>query len=1141
MRKKQRMITRLSLVAALATLCLCASGGKGAAEPVHVVWQIGDPDRDNKEFAHAPNGFSSIKEDALFVVGRSEARKDWPYVQPGPEDNWAGSRDHAYIILFGLDAGASEAGGRLVLDLLDTHSTRPPRLRISINDQSFERELEKGAGDASVNGEPAKGKFQQWAIPLRAGLLRTGENEISLTTLSGSWLLYDSIRLEASEPVRVRPVAPRTIVAGITVPPVWLKGDGQSAQPVEVTIRHIGEPMEGMLSAADAWLPVQLKSGLQSATLMVPASKEAREVRVELKAGESISRSNLVLRPPAIKQMWILPHSHVDIGYTHQQEQVVKAQVGHIKKALELAEASRGEPNNARFKWNPEAVWVIDHYLQSATPAERSALISAIQNGVIGVEGLYANILTALCRPEELAQCFSFAARVANLTGKPIRAATICDVPGYTWGIVPVMAQAGVRYFAIGPNFQDRVGRIHIWDDKPFYWQAQSGSERVLCWVVDNYHHLGDLEQNVRSQVDRQIRNGFPYDTSFLLWVGRWPDGAVDNAPPDEDLVQKVKAWNAKYAAPEVKIGLTADFFSEFERQHGKALPQYAGDLTPYWEDGAGSTSRETAMNRASADRLSQAAAVFAMRKPENYSAERFAEAWKNVLLYSEHTWGAWCSISKPDDAFTLDQWKTKQQFALKADLLSKELLAQGLETGSGSGGVEVVNPTQWERDDVVVAPPQQAGTTIISVLDQRGRAVPVQRLASGELAFLARKVPAFGSRSYTLSSQTAASGRTSILEAEVGVTAGRHQYRVGIGNGSRQGFVSVEGSTMQNGILKVEVDRDTGAIKGLFLRGIQENFVDQGTGLNAFRYVLGEHAAGAESNGPASVKVIEAGPLVGVIRVESEAPGCRKLVREIRMAHGQDRVEIINHVDRLSVREKDSVHFGFGFDVPGAMVRMETPWGVVRPNIDQLPGANRNWFTVQRWVDVSNKSRGITWAPLDAPLLQLGEITANLLGAVAFERWMTNAIESPVLYSWAQNNHWHTNYKIDQPGITTFRYILRPHKDGFSAADAARFGHETTRPLLVAPASSSKAAKPFVRISSDDGLLETLKISDDGKAVILRLFGVGTAPRNVDLKWGYLKPRAMWLSDLTERPVEKVTGRVHVPARGIVTLRVEQ
>ena len=44
-----------------------------------------------------------------------------------------------------------------------------------------------------------------------------------------------------------------------------------------------------------------------------------------------------------------------------------------------------------------------------------------------------------------------------------------------------------------------------------------------------------------------------------------------------------------------------------FEAQYGDKLPVFGGDMTPTWEDGAASTARETAMNRASAARLAQA------------------------------------------------------------------------------------------------------------------------------------------------------------------------------------------------------------------------------------------------------------------------------------------------------------------------------------------------------------------------------------------------------------------------------------------------------------------------------------------------------------------------------------------------------
>ena len=153
------------------------------------------------------------------------------------------------------------------------------------------------------------------------------------------------------------------------------------------------------------------------------------------------------------------------------------------------------------------------------------------------------------------------------------------------------------------------------------------------------------------------------------------------------------------------RSGWPANSSANLRRKHGSKLPEFPGDLTPYWEDGAGSTARETAMNRASADRLSQASTLFAMRAPKANPAARFDEAWKNVLLYSEHTWGARCSISKPDDPFTLDQWKVKGGFAVDADRHSRQLLKRRCRSLSSAPDIDVFNTTQWERSDLAVVP----------------------------------------------------------------------------------------------------------------------------------------------------------------------------------------------------------------------------------------------------------------------------------------------------------------------------------------------------------------------------------------------------------------------------------------------------
>ena len=89
--------------AVLAVLALGASSlHPGAAEPPRILWQIGQPDQNNAEFALAPKSYDRFKEDVFFVVGKSDPKRDWPYAHPGPADSWAGGRQHSFSIMFGV-------------------------------------------------------------------------------------------------------------------------------------------------------------------------------------------------------------------------------------------------------------------------------------------------------------------------------------------------------------------------------------------------------------------------------------------------------------------------------------------------------------------------------------------------------------------------------------------------------------------------------------------------------------------------------------------------------------------------------------------------------------------------------------------------------------------------------------------------------------------------------------------------------------------------------------------------------------------------------------------------------------------------------------------------------------------------------
>jgi len=1087
-----------------------AAGSASAA----TLWSIGTKDTNTAEFALGPRDYRAYRQPGVLIVGESDARKDWPYVQPGPTDGWGPGTPQTFEVFFALENAPAEAC-RLELDFADTHSGNPPKLSVQVNDLAREFQTPKGAGDSSVYGQPAKRHPYVIGLEVPAATLKAGENRVAITTPTGSWVLWDAVQFEAPAGVKLATLEKHTLVTGMAASRTTLAwNEGKPAHVVTLNVRRVGEPAEATVRVGDAPpIKVMLRPGSQTVEAFTPPVAAGTTVPVALAVGgQVVAQKDVELEPVRPWVVYVLMHSHVDIGYTDIQPHIAAKQGHNVTRALELIPANKDYPPDARFRWNLEVHWTYEQFWTNATPEQKRAFEAAVHDGYIGLDGMYGNLLTGLSRGEELVHQLAYAKELGRRCGVNVDSMMISDVPGLTWGLIPALTQAGVKYISDGPNYADRIGWTRVtWEDRPFYWIAPNGKDKVLYWAPYFGYAFGHTVDKLTDAVERDLKQleekGYPYD---LVQI-RWSKG--DNGSADERVMQQVRDWNATHASPRIIIATTSQMFHDFEQRYADKIPSFRGDFTPYWEDGAPSSSRETALNRHSADRLSQAEALWALLDPAGFPAAEFAEAWKDVALYSEHTWGAHNSVSAPDLDFVKTQWKYKQAYALDADTLSRTLLAKVLSARAAAAGTsldriefDVFNTASWPRTELVTLPKETPG---VGVREAAGQTVPSQRLASGELVFLARGVPALGARRYQM----------------VGFAA------------PSAGNARAEGVTVTTPRFTVKLDETTGAIVSLREQGLDAELVDGK--LNEYLYLPGANLKDVKPSGPAKITVKEAGPLVASLLVESETPSCRRLVREVRVVDGLDRVELIDQVDKLPVRTPEGLHFGFEFNVPDAVVRMNSPLAVVEPEKDQLPGACKNWFSIERWVDVANAQYGVTWVTVDAPMVEMGGLTANLLRSQPNPAAYLKTIKpSPKLYSWVMNNHWHTNYRADQEGNTTFRYAIRPHH-GYDPVAAAHFGIEATEPLIAAPAAGPAAPSPVVRVEPDGVVVTAFKPSEDGKAWILRLYGASGQDQVARLVWR--QPVSVTYSDVVELPGQKAPEGIPVPAWSLVTLRAER
>ncbi|HTI10707.1 MAG TPA: polysaccharide lyase family protein [Puia sp.] len=1148
------------LVASLSAL-LAASGTAQTQSPSGspgkpFLWQIGKADDGYSEFAGSPgdrsghgsqsgsgnpsgNGNSSrrgnlFEKDGLFVVGRSIAGKDWPFAQPGPDDAWAGHRAHTYSILFGLRSAPASGTCRLTVKLIDV-GPRDVNLLVSVNDHTYHQTLPEGSGRA-IHGDLTKGKRFSFSIDIPAESLHAGDNRIELTTESGSWFLYDWIGFEMPGNPKLQAIKPSITLASGKGLPFITEQDGHSYQPARLTLLNTGDSAD--VTVKITGLPNQrlaVGTGRQQVEVLAPAVYQDSTVDFTVARGSrQILSGKIDLKPVRKMTIYILPHSHNDIGYTEIQTNVERKQMNNLLTGIEYARQTKDYPAGARFVWNLEGMYAADLFLHRMNADQKQAFLDAVKDGGVALNGMYLNTLTGLCRPEELLQLFRYSNELAAQCGTTIRSAMISDVPGYTWGTVSAMAQAGIRYFSAAPNYFDRIGDILVkWEDKPFWWVSPSGKEKVLVWIPYKGYALshgmpdGLSKDFVDSYIDELKKKEFPYDISYIRWSGHG-----DNAVPDRSISDFVKDWSGKYSWPKFIISSTTTAFKAFEDRYGDQLPQEKGDWTGYWEDGAGSSALETAENRGSSSRLTQAEALWAMAAPGSFPADSFHRAWQHVILYSEHTWGADESVTRPLSQKTMEQWIIKKSYATMADTLSRALVLGALSRQSGAAqlhAVDIYNTNSWTRTDLVTLSAEMSSDGEV-VKDADGRVLPSQRLSTGELAFVASGIPPFASRRYFISGSTSGAGASDLVQAD--------------------------SHSLDNGIVHVSIDAKTGAINSLRNSSIDNNFADSasGEGLNDYLFLNGSQLADLQRNGPITVTVKEKGPVLATLLIHSDAPGCTRLVRELRLVKGFDYVEVSNVLDKkpaeldpypgeyswANIHGKESLNIAFPFHVPGGEMKLDIPMAVMHPETDQIPGSCRNWLEVGSWADVSNKDLGVTWVTLDAPLVEVGGITATLLGGQSNPAiWRKKIEPTQKLYSWALNNHWETNYRAYQQGLITFRYALQPHKS-FDAAASTRLATGLSQPLIVAPAVGEGLVKPRLQLSSSRVVVLTLRPAADGKAWLVTLYNPTQQTESTSLDWGG-PVGATHYSNTSEQPSEPLNGPVTVGAQEVVTLRVEK
>ena len=922
---------------------------------------------------------------------------------------------------------------------------------------------------------------------------------------------YDGIRQALRDDTSTPVISVRGLEVRVAVLPLFTH-DGRQAVRVSSTA-----PLTHVLVGADS------ATG-RDVTLLVPEVDAPREFTLECRDGAGVVGSARITVTPQRKwNVFVVHHSHLDIGYTDPQGTVLRHHLDYLDAAVRLAQETASWPDDARFRWTVESSMPALRWLEARPKEMVDAFAELARSGRIEVTALPFQLHTEACSTEELHRQLRFTAQLERRYGFATKSAMHTDVPGAVVGLVDALSQAGVRYLAAAHNWAGRsVPYLHGGDKltRPFRWRAPSGNE-ILVWFTDTPHGMAYMEGNTVGLTDSYeladdllprylsalATRGYPYGPGTFGWQGpdapkepyeldvlhlRVQGAHADNAGPSIVPATIARRWNEQWAYPRLRSAVNSDFFEFVEERYRDRLAVHEGDWTDWWADGLGSGARPLGYVRRAQSALRTAETLHTLAGVD--ATERIDAAYDKVALFNEHTWGAanpWEDAEEGGDSGGL-QWTRKSSGAYDAQDDASDLLhaaTRRFGAALSDAGAEddargalasfaVFNPATWTRTDMVraflprdVVDPEAP----ISIVDARtGERLPHHeelvdpaewptRPIGRHVHAVVKDVPGHGYvRLDVVPGETRAP--EPVEPAESGVIENEF-YRVTYD--VREGYI---GSIVDKRAGRELVNGDAAAGFGQYVydqyaTAPHFNHLSGHVGAHD-RTLLGNRSIGEHARITEAKRTAVGERLV----VELRGKGVDWIRTTIELHDGVPRLDLTYRLAKQGTPAKEAVFLAFPF-AAGKATAWELTGGVGGPDVPRVPGSAEYMLPIRHWIAFEDPGLTIAWATLEAPLVQLGTIH---MPYAPFPPTLEQ--EDGTVYSWALNNIWDTNFPAQQQGETTFRYAVMSEggANGRRLGTAAAAG--LCEPFVAALITGSlRASETYVTVDHPDVLVTSV------------------------------------------------------------------
>jgi len=787
-------------------------------------------------------------------------------------------------------------------------------------------------------------------------------------------------------------------------------------------------------------------------------------------------------------------HTHIDVAWLWQLKHTREKSARSFSTVLRLMEQF---PEYAFLQTQPQ----LYDYIKSDYPEIYGRIKEKIKEGRWEVDGgMWLEADCNITSGEALVRQFLFGTRfIQEEFGVPCKYLWLPDVFGYSWALPQILKKSGIDSF-----MTCKINAANQYNEMPhhtFQWRGIDGTEVLTHFPGHNYNGIMNAA-SIHDLWDRYRDKDLNRNLLFAYGYGDGGGGV------NREMLEFRRRLDQMPGMPHVETGRADEYFDRLQetvRTSDQYVHTWEGEL--YFENHRGTYTSQAfvkRMNRFCELGLREAewqnVLSCAVQKDwSSYPTEKLNEAWRIVLRNQFHDILPGSSIREVYEDCKVEY--------VEAEALIQQAISHAeahLHGSDDSQALTVYNGASWKRSDLAAVPlslnSQAAGTW----RDGQGRLLDAQWTEKGWLV---------------KTTDIASLGYATIQWEDTPSEQERRVPFISTGSGMITPFYELEWNDV--GQLIRIFDRTTE--REVLPKGERGNilqvFEDKPLYNDVWDIDIYYKDKMREVSELRSVSVIEIGALRAIVRFEWVYMD--SVIEQDLMVYAHSRR--IDFATRLDWQETQQLlKTAFTIDVRATEATYDIQFG----NVKRPTHWNTSWDYARfetvghQWADLSEQGYGVS-------LLNDCKYGYDIKGNV-----MRLSLVKSGLYPDATADK----------GKHAFTYSLYPHEHSWYEGATVQEAWYLNNPLRVREGSPVQAEASLFQLSADHLLIDAVKKSEDGEAIIVRYHEFAGARGNVELTSG-LKVASWQECDLLERPIGEINCgssiRIMVKPYEIKTFRI--